>query len=243
MNHSSLTSQLSTYPCLSSKSEMLTKIRELLKKKSGGYYLALNPEKLFTATQNPQIHMILNQSKFLFVDGVGAQWAYRKLLNKDMELVNGVDLMIDTLQALHDQGFKIGLFGSKEDVVQAASENLKRRFPNIILAFAMSGYDDGRNLIEQTIHTQKPDIVFVALGSPEQEKWIHANHQKFPSTLFTGVGGSFDVISGKVRRAPRFIRNMRLEWLYRFASEPLKRWKRMVTLWKFFRLVKRTSKT
>jgi N-acetylglucosaminyldiphosphoundecaprenol N-acetyl-beta-D-mannosaminyltransferase len=243
MSFLNITDLLSHFPTLTNKKEVLDKIHNLLKAASGGYYLALNPEKLFSASRDSKISTILGQSKFLFVDGVGIQWAYKKLLNRKFEIITGVDLMIDVLSSLQNTDYQVGLFGSTEDVVHAAHENLKKKFPSIHISFAISGFEKGRSQIQQALTTHQPHLVFVALGSPEQEKWIYSYYEKFPSILFTGVGGSLDVIAGKVSRAPQLVRQLRLEWLYRFLTQPIKRWKRMLTLWHFVLLILKSPRS
>lgn len=235
--NSSVSKLLSELPILKTKTEIVSTIEKNLQSKSGGYYAALNPEKIYKSIHNSQIQKVLQNANFLFMDGIGAKWAYSRLLNQHSDLVGGVDLMIDILNHNQNNSLFIGLFGSQEETVQKTKEILSQKYPQHRIAFAINGYEDGRSRVAQLLQSTQPDIVFVAMGSPAQEQWMFENSSRFPTTLFTGVGGAFDVISGNVRRAPQWIRNLHLEWLFRFLLQPIKRWKRMITLVRFLLLV------
>lgn len=230
-----VTDLLSSYPTLTTASEIHKKIQSLLHQKSGGYYIALNPEKIFLSLRDQKLEKILSESRFIFIDGVGAKWAYKFLLNRSVEVINGVDLLTSTIQK--NASLRIGLFGAEPGIAQKTSEILQKQFPQSNIVFALSGYEPDRANIGKTIEQFQPDIVFVALGSPAQEDWISAHQSQFPAVLFTGVGGSFDVISGRIQRAPSLVRKLGLEWLYRFLRQPFKRWKRMTVLFRFLILV------
>jgi N-acetylglucosaminyldiphosphoundecaprenol N-acetyl-beta-D-mannosaminyltransferase len=126
----------------------------------------------------------------------------------------------------------IFLYGGQPGVAEKACECLKILYPDINITGVLNGYEKDEQIIRSTINTANPDIVFVALGSPVQEYWIVNNMDHLSAQVFQGVGGSFDVISGRVKRAPSFFRKLGLEWLYRLLKEPV-RWKRQTILPKF----------
>lgn len=144
------------------------------------------------------------------------------------EKISGIDLIHATCGSDFAAGRKLYLLGAEEGIANRAGEALKERYPGIIIAGAEEGMRrdlptddiDGEKLLAR-IGAASPDILFVALGSPKQEKWIHENLPRIPSVrVAMGVGGSFDVISGKIRRAPRVFQERGMEWLWRFIREP-----------------------
>lgn len=121
-------------------------------------------------------------------------------------------------------------------VADEACEKLIEQFPNLNIVGVLNGYEKDINKVQQVINNAKPDILFVALGSPKQEYWIVNNMNNLHPTVFQGVGGSFDVISGNIKRAPQVFQRLGLEWLYRLIKEPW-RWKRQLILPKFLIMV------
>src|SRR5699024_10638344 len=123
--------------------------------------------------------------------------------------------------------------GAKEHVVTKTVENIQKTYPHIIIAGYHHGYfSDEDEQISEIVKEIKPDLVFIALGSPRQERWITKHKDSFSKGIFMGVGGSFDVIAGEVKRAPDKWINMNLEWLYRLLKQPL-RWRRILKAIKF----------
>lgn len=227
------TELLQQFNVMGSQKSILEALDKILDDKSGGYFVALNPEKILNAYRDEELKKILSSSNFLFIDGIGAKYAYWILLGKIFERVGGIDLMNDLLQLANQKHLKVGLLGAKEESVQKTHQILAQQYPNITFVFAQSGYGESLNMAVEQINQTKPDLVLVAMGSPAQEKWISQHCASFPGTLFTGVGGTFDVISGKTIRAPLFLRKMGLEWLFRFLLQPIKRFKRMLNLFYF----------
>ena len=135
-----------------------------------------------------------------------------------------------------EKGYKIFLYGAKEEVVKTAKKKLKEKYENIKIVGTMNGYEKDEQKIIDAINKSNADIVFVALGSPKQENWILNNKEKINAKIFQGVGGSFDVISGNIKRAPKWMQKIGLEWLYRLIKEP-KRIFRQIKLFKFLGLV------
>ena len=117
------------------------------------------------------------------------------------------------------------LFGAKQEVIEKMQEKIKKDYPQIQLLGAKNGYTEDKQKVFEEIEKLQPDVVLVALGAPMQEKIIYKNLRKFPKGIFIGVGGSFDVLSGSKKRAPKIFIKLNLEWLYRIALHP-KRWKR-----------------
>jgi len=181
-----------------------------------GFVVLPYSEFVVRAQKDKEFRDILNKADFCLCEGRGL-WLMARLLGKKIkEPINGVEL----IQKLKG---KIFLFGGKEDVVKKTAEKLG----NSVIGFE-HGYQDLDKATEK-INSAKPEILLVGLGSPKQEKFIYENLKKMPSVkLAIGVGGAFDFISGRVRRAPKFIQKIGLEWLWRLFVQP-QRAKRIFT--------------
>lgn len=142
------------------------------------------------------------------------------------EKISGVDLIHDICGSGFMKGKRIYLVGAQEGIAEKTKEILEKKYLGIQIVGAQEGIgrnskqEENEKLIER-INLQQPDLLFIAFGAPKQEKWIHKNLKKMPSVkLAIGVGGSFDIISGKIKRAPKFMQTHGLEWLWRLFSQP-----------------------
>ncbi|MCP3031457.1 WecB/TagA/CpsF family glycosyltransferase [Halobacillus sp. A1] len=210
-------------------------------------------EKSFVITANPEIVMQANEhheyknhllrASYITADGIGIVKASKILKNPLPERVTGYDVMMDMLQLSCDHQYSIYLLGADKETLLSTKNNIEKQFPSIRIAGQHDGYFDwNNNRIAEDIHEKKPDIVFVALGAPKQETWISQHIDQFTKGVFICVGGSFDVISGNVKRAPLSWQNINLEWLYRLLKQP-RRWRRMLALPRFsYRIIKQRVK-
>lgn len=179
----------------------------------------VNPEFLMEARKNNYFKRILNSTSLNVPDGIGLVW----LAGISSGRIAGIDLMKDICKLASKNNKSCFLFGGR-GVVEATKENLVEEFPDLKIAGIAEDREGAKNNIKET----DPDIIFVALGAPEQEVWIYENKEKFPQTkLFMGVGGAFDIISGRIKRAPISMQKMGLEWLWRLMQEP-KRFRRIL---------------
>ncbi|KKB40963.1 WecB/TagA/CpsF family glycosyltransferase [Bacillus thermotolerans] len=195
--------------------------------------IAVNPEKVITAGRDPVVKELINNSTYQIADGIGMILASKLKGGRVKERVTGVDMMGRLLQFAAEEGHSVFFYGAKEDVVRTAKEKLEAQIPGLKIAGYSNGYVKDQEALVSQIRESGAALLFVALGSPRQELWIKDNMAKLPNVkVFQGVGGSFDVYSGNVKRAPAFYRKFGLEWLYRLAKEP-KRIKRQMALPKF----------
>lgn len=199
-----------------------------------------NGQKTFVVTANPEIVMyaikddnyktIIKSANYIIPDGSGVILASRILGTPLKERVAGFDLTIKLLERANKQRWKLFLLGGQDEVNKKALLNIQKQFPNIKIAGNHHGFFDlNDESIYKQIQQSEPDIVLVALGFPRQETWISQYHDLFEKGLFIGVGGTIDVLSGNVKRAPLFWRKLNLEWLYRLLTQP-SRWRRMIAL-------------
>ncbi|MFS0887978.1 WecB/TagA/CpsF family glycosyltransferase [Peribacillus frigoritolerans] len=217
------------------------------------YPRLMNQEKTFVVTANPEIVEYANEHKdykdiiisadYITPDGVGIIMASKWLNQPLQERITGFDLMNELFRVADEKALKVYMLGAEENVIEAAALKVKELYPGLELVGYNHGYIDIKDdALPKSIAELEPDIILTALGFPRQEKWVSRHYALFNKGLFMGVGGSFDVLAGKVNRAPVFWQKMRLEWLYRLIQQP-SRWKRMLALPRFVLKVRRLRKT
>ena len=190
-----------------------------------------NDKKMFIVTANPETFMksekdeeirkmLLDKNTTIVPDGIGIVKA-ANILNFDIkERVTGIDIAYKLLEYADQLDKKVYFFGAKQEVIDSLLSVVKDKYPNVKIVGAKNGHEDNKDEIFKDIIKKEPDIVMVALGVPLQEKLIYKYLDKFKKGIFVGVGGSFDVISGQKKRAPKIFIKLNLEWLYRITKEP-----------------------
>lgn len=182
--------------------------------------IAINPEKILTARKNPEIHQFINMADYQIPDGTGILLASKFQKGQISSRITGVDLMLKLCQLASEKKYKVFLYGASESSLKEAKESLLNLYPKLSIVGIQNGYEKDQNKIIKKISDSQANILFVALGSPKQERFIFENKDKLKVNILQGVGGSFDVISGRVKRAPIWMQNIGLEWLYRLIKEP-----------------------
>jgi len=240
--------------------EYIVKNLENFKKRL--YVVTPNPEILVIAHENPEFKKVLNRADLASADGIGVLLA-AKILGKSLkERFTGVDLVKDLCKRVVGKPITVGFLGGRDSVAEKTAECLGTQYPSLKIVFAAPEWpselkvENGKLKIENDTKKKSQllrpcpwepwrsgansqlyiDILFVAYGAPKQEIWISENLEKIPVKIAIGVGGAFDYISGRVRRAPAFIQSIGLEWLYRLVGQPW-RIKRQLSLLKFIWLV------
>ncbi|WCK54302.1 WecB/TagA/CpsF family glycosyltransferase [Aneurinibacillus sp. Ricciae_BoGa-3] len=193
-----------------------------------------NPEIVMMGRQDPEYMKLLQQAGIITPDGIGIVLASRWIGQPVSERVSGYDLLHGLMKQANRYGWKYMLVGASPSSSDGAALKLKELYPNAVYAGHYSGYftEEEEPDIVKHIQQEKPQLLFVALGAPRQEKWIARHLPDLPVNIVMGVGGSFDVLSGTVKRAPELFQKLNLEWFYRLVSQP-KRWKRQLLLPKF----------
>ncbi len=214
--------------------ETINNIINLVDEKRKGYVITANSLMVMKATENILFKRILNDAKIITPDGIGLIWASNFLGQPLKSRVTGIDLTKRLLRLCAFKGYRLFLLGSSPGITTKIKMGLEENFPGIkIVGFHHRLFSKKEEvLIIEEITRSQPDIIFAGLGSPAQEKWINRNYYAFDQGVFVGVGGSFDVLSGQVKRAPFLFQRLGLEWLYRLIREPY-RWRRMMALPKF----------
>lgn len=203
------------------------------------FVVTANPEIALHAYENEEYRRIIQKATYVTADGIGivkaAKWSNQHL----PERVAGFDLFMGLLHEANLKGYRVYLLGARPEVFDKAKQKIKADYPNITLAGGHHGYFDlDDKKIGENVKASKPDLVFVALGFPRQEEWIAKEIGRMEQGVFIGIGGSFDVLAGEVKRAPKAWQKLNLEWLYRLLSQPT-RITRMLALPKFVLKVKR----
>ncbi|MDQ0192205.1 WecB/TagA/CpsF family glycosyltransferase [Paenibacillus wynnii] len=196
--------------------------------------ITANPIMVMSALENPEYMNIMTSAELVVPDGTGVVWAAERSGNPVKERVAGFDLLHELLKTGESYHWRVYLLGSTQEVIRETARRLQLQYPALIIAGFRDGYfgpAEDQEVVAEIVST-KPDLLFVARGADSQEPWIAKYKSQLAIPIMMGVGGSFDVISGKSRRAPKAFQKLRLEWLYRLLKEPT-RYRRMLALPKF----------
>jgi N-acetylglucosaminyldiphosphoundecaprenol N-acetyl-beta-D-mannosaminyltransferase len=193
-----------------------------------------NPIILMTGLENPDFMRILRSAELVVPDGAGLVWAASYVGEPVAERVTGYDLLHELMKAGEEREWKVYLLGAAPEVISAAAAKLQESYPRIRLVGYRDGYftDEQDMQVIEDIVKRSPDILLVGRATNNQEPWIGKYKEKLGIPVMMGVGGSFDVLSGRLKRAPKLFQKLRLEWFYRLLQEPF-RYKRMLVLPKF----------
>ncbi|WP_232697868.1 WecB/TagA/CpsF family glycosyltransferase [Brevibacillus daliensis] len=208
--------------------------------------MTVNPEMVMMAQGNSSMRKLIEQAH-VTPDGIGIVKAARWTNQPIPERVTGVELLVSLMEKANENNWGVYLLGAAPDVSQKAAEILAERYPHARIVGRQDGFfnSEQEKQIVADIREKKPELLFVAMGAPKQDEWIAKHWEALPVNLAMGVGGSLDIISGKVKRAPKFWQAIHLEWFYRLLATP-SRWRRQVAIPKFIvavlwgRLNKRT---
>ena len=214
-----------------SMSEALGRMLDFIAKKDPHFVVTANAEMVMAAHKNIAFREIMNRAGLVLPDGAGVVWASRIYGQPVPERVAGYDIVQELLSVSAVKGFRVFFFGSAPGIAAAAVNQAIMRNPSLHCVGIRDGYFDKTNEAEilSEICEKKPDILLCALGSPKQEFWLAENLQKLKVPVTIGVGGTFDVMAGKIKRAPLWMQKSSLEWLFRLAQQP-KRFIRMLAL-------------
>lgn len=212
-----------------STQETLEKIKRTIQDKKQIHHVVVNAGKIVAMQTDIELQKSVNESDLINADGQGVVWASRFLGKPLKERVAGIDLMESLVKVAHIKKYKIFFLGAKEEVVKAVVDKYSKEFSPDIIAGYRNGYFDRmeEKKIAKQISRSEANILFVAISSPTKENFLYRNKKALHTVNFImGVGGSFDVVSGRVKRAPVWLQNAGLEWFFRFAQEPKRMWKR-----------------
>lgn len=198
------------------------------------YVFTPNSEILMQAYRSDEFKNILNSASILTADGIGVIYASKIVKNPIDERCAGFDVACSLMKKMGERGYSLYLFGSKPGVAETAKETILNGFPGINVVGLSDGYfdKDKEKEIIADINDKKPNVLFVCLGAPKQEKWIYEHINDLDVNVSLGIGGTLDVLAGTAQRAPQFYIDHNIEWLYRLIKNP-SRIGRMMDLPKF----------
>lgn len=193
-------------------------------------HVVVNVAKLVNMRNDPQLRDSVHSCDIINIDGMGVVLGARFLGHSVPERVAGVDLFHELLKMSQSNKYSVFLLGAKEEVVSKASSNILKLYPDLKIAGYHHGYfwDDEAALVEK-VQKSGAQLLFVAITSPKKENFINRWRDQLGVDFVMGVGGTFDVVAGKVKRAPKWMQQYGLEWLYRVIQEPGRMWKRYLT--------------
>lgn len=226
-----------------SMEETLQTIEGFIQSGQPHQHVVVNVDKLVKASRDPELRSIINECALVNVDGMPVVWASRLLGKPLKERVAGVDLFEALMRRAGEKGWRVFLLGAKEDVVSKVASTYQHKYPNLVLAGYRNGYWKGEAEEAQVaaqIRDARPDLLFVAISSPKKEQFLGRYQAEMKIPFAMGVGGTFDVAIGHVKRAPVWMQKSGLEWFYRFLQEPRRMFRRyfiedMAFVWLFLK--------
>lgn len=202
---------------------------------SGGkpsYMVTCNVDHLIKLKKDEHFRQIYAEAGSIVADGMPLVWASKILRKPLKQRVSGADMLNSLGSSLEARGYRMFFLGAAEGVAERAKQQLLQKYPKLqIVGTHSPSYGFEKNEVEneriiEMIRKTKPDIVWVGVGAPKQEKWIHHYHHRYGAALSIGVGATFDFISGQVQRAPLLVQRMGVEWVWRLLQEPKRLWRR-----------------
>ncbi|MTV82353.1 WecB/TagA/CpsF family glycosyltransferase [Secundilactobacillus folii] len=216
----------------------LTAIESRITARHNTFIVTANPEIVMYAREHPDYQNILAGADYITPDGIGILKGAAIIGTPMSERITGYDTMLSLLSWGNRNDKSVYLVGAKPDVISDVARVVATQYPHLKVVGTHDGYFQDFNPIAADIEVQQPDMVFLAVGFPKQEQLI-AQYRHQNDGLWMGVGGSFDVLSGHTKRAPKFFQNHHLEWFYRLITEP-SRIGRMMVLPKYLKAVKKS---
>jgi len=208
--------------------ETVSKIDKSIHKKTHLHHVVVNAAKLVHMQKDKELCESVVSSDIINPDGQAVVWASKFLGQPLKERVAGIDLMQNLVKLAYEKNYKVFFFGAKEEVVKGVVDKYSKKYGADIIAGYRNGYfkKEEESSIAKQIAESGADILFVAISSPTKEIFLNKYKDIINTSFIMGVGGSFDVVAGKVSRAPIWMQNAGLEWFYRFLQEPRRMWKR-----------------
>ncbi|SJZ42758.1 WecB/TagA/CpsF family glycosyltransferase [Selenihalanaerobacter shriftii] len=227
---------------LINKVDMVAAIEEVenLIQSDSSQHLVVTPnsEMVVMAQEDKVLKRIINEADLVVPDGVGLVLASKLMGEPLIERVTGIDLMVGLLELAAKRGYGVYFLGAKPGIIPQVKKRILAKYPELKIIGTHHGYldDKSEKQVIEEINYLNPELLFVGMGVPLQEKWLDKNLDRLKVPISIGVGGSFDVLAGEKKRAPIWIQKLNLEWLYRLIQEP-QRIYRILALPKFVYLV------
>lgn len=222
---------LNTYVNALSMDETVDYIKKVIARRTPPVqHVVINALKVNLMEEDPKLRGIVNACPLINADGSSILWAAKQLGVPVEERVTGIDLFLRLVKEAAENGYKIYLFGAKEEVVTKVRDIFQQQYPTLQIVGYRNGYftPEQEPQIVADMAASGADMMFVAFSSPKKEYWVNKYLNQLNIPFVMGVGGSFDVVAGVTKRAPEFWQKIGMEWFYRFIQEPRRLWKRYV---------------
>lgn len=219
---------LNTYVNALTMDETVAEVEKIIQAGKPTQHVVINAFKVNLMNEDARLREIVNACPLINADGASIVWAAKRLGVPLRERVAGIDLFQNLVKLAAEKGYKIYLFGAKEEVVTRVKRIFEEQYPGIRIVGYRNGYfteADEPEMVEQMARSGA-DMMFVAFSSPKKEYWVSRYLKELNIPFVMGVGGSFDVVAGVTDRAPRWMQKIGMEWFYRFIQEPRRLWNR-----------------
>lgn len=221
---------MNTFVNAVSMDESIDYVEKIIKERIPTQHVVINALKINLMEADPKLAEIVNACPLINADGASVVWAAKRLGIPLKERVTGCDMFQNLVRVAAYKGYKIFLFGAKEEVVTKVKSIYEKQYPGIQIVGYRNGYfteKDEPEIVKQ-MHDSGADMMFVAFSSPKKEYWVNKYLNEIGIPFVMGVGGSFDIVAGVTERAPKWFQEHGLEWFYRFIQEPKRMWKRYI---------------
>lgn len=213
-----------------SMDETVAAVKQIVQDGRPVQHVVINASKVNLMEEDSELSNIVNSCPLINADGASILWAAKVLGVPLRERVTGIDLFLRLVELAPKEGWKIFLFGAREEVVQTVRKTFEEQYPGISIVGCRNGYfteaDEPEIVAEMA--ASGADMMFVAFSSPKKERWVHKHLNQLGIPFVMGVGGSFDVVAGVTDRAPMWMQEHGLEWFYRLVQEPGRLWRRYI---------------
>ena len=197
---------------------------EAIESNQKSFWIAINPVKIYRAWHEPELLKLLRQTDVCICDGVGVSIASRILYGRSIKRITGCDLFYKLLSLASQKQWGVYLLGASAQSNASARAKMQKMYPDLRIVGCQDGYFKDSSHVVKQINASRADLLFVAMGSPKQEYWIWRHRQAIDAAFCMGVGGSFDVAAGNLKRAPKIFQKTGTEFLFQLITEPRKRW-------------------
>lgn len=212
--------------------ETIDYIENCIINKKKSYVVPINVDVVMKIEKDPLLKEIVDKADLTLVDGMPLKWISKIKKKPIKEKISGSDLVPKLCEISEKKGYKIFIIGGKDGIANKAKINLEKKYQNIKIVgtyappFGFEKDNEELKKINKMISDVKPDLLFVCLGCPKQEKWIYENYKKNDAIVYICAGATVDFLAGNIKRAPKWMSNIGLEWFYRFLKEPKRLFKR-----------------
>ena len=229
--------------------EAISRVKELIRSGSEEYVLTPNVDHVVQASSDQYLRKIYDECSLVLADGMPIIWASYLLGTPLKEKISGSDFLIRFCQVSAEEGYRIFFLGGEDNAAAISADILRRRYPGLKIVgiysppFGFENDEVSNTRVLEKINAARPDLIFVGLGTPKQEKWIYENRHRYHARVSFPVGAGFDFLSGKSRRAPLWMRYAGLEWFWRLILDPRRLFYRyLIRDMRFFPIIFRQKK-